>query len=158
LGSEGTFEALSSKVTNDVRPSALLQEMIRLGIASKVSDDDGGETDKVKLCMDALIPKQGSAELLQLFSDNVGDHLAAAVHNLGDGTQPMLEQSIYANNLRPESVAEISALARQIWSDAFQTIVRDATFLSDKDQGNTGADQRLRVGMYFYHGPNLEAK
>ncbi len=157
LGSTGTFEALASKVTNDVRPLALLQEMIRLGVASKVTDYDNAETDKVKLCMEALVPKQGSAELLQLFSDNVGDHLAAAVHNLSRGADPMLEQSIYADNLRPESVAEINALSRKIWTSAFQTIVSNATALSDKDEGQAGANQRLRVGMYFYHGPNLES-
>lgn len=157
LGSTGTFESLASKVTNDVRPLALLQEMIRVGVAIKVTDDDNAETDKVKLCMEALIPKQGSAELLQLFSDNVGDHLAAAVHNLSGGVDPMLEQSIYADNLRPESVAEINALSRKIWTTAFQTIVSNATVLSDKDEGQAGANQRLRVGMYFYHGPNLES-
>jgi hypothetical protein len=156
LGSTGTFESLASKVTNDVRPLALLQEMIRLGVASKVTDDDNAETDKVRLCMEALVPKQGSAELLQLFSDNVGDHLAAAVHNLSRGADPMLEQSIYADNLRPESVAEINALSRKIWTSAFQTIVSNATVLSDKDEGQAGANQRLRVGMYFYHGSNLE--
>jgi hypothetical protein len=156
LGSTGTFESLASKVTNDVRPLALLQEMMRLGVASKVTDDDNAETDKVRLCMEALVPKQGSAELLQLFSDNVGDHLAAAVHNLSGGNDPMLEQSIYADNLRPESVAEINALSRKIWAAAFQTIVSNATVVSDKDEGQAGANQRLRVGMYFYHGPNLE--
>jgi hypothetical protein len=158
LGETGTFDSLASKITNDVRPLALLQEMIRLGVVSKVTDDVNADADKVKLCMDAFVPKEGTSELLQLFSDNVGDHLAAAVHNLSDGSHPMLEQSIYADNLRPESITEMGALARQIWTAAFQTIVRDATVLSDKDKGQAGADQRLRVGMYFYHGPNRESK
>jgi hypothetical protein len=157
LGAAGTFDALACKISNDVRPLALLQEMIRLGVVSKVTDAVNVDSDKVKLCMDALVPKEGSAEMLQLFSDNVGDHLAAAVHNLSGTADPMLEQSIYGNNLRPESVAEITTLARRIWTAAFQTIVRDATVLSDKDEGQAGADQRLRVGMYFYHGPNLES-
>lgn len=28
--------------------------------------------------------------------------------------------------------------------------------LSDEDAGQKGADRRIRVGMYFYHGPNLK--
>jgi hypothetical protein len=87
----------------------------------------------------------------------VGDHLAAAAHNLMGMDPPMLEQSVYADHLRPESVAAMNSLARQIWSKAFHDIVRDATALSDQDQGQTGADQRLRVGMYFYHGPDAPA-
>jgi hypothetical protein len=48
----------------------------------------------------------------------------------------------------------LSALARQIWSNAFHDVVREATALSDQDHGQPGADQRIRVGMYFYHGPD----
>lgn len=92
--------------------------------------------------------------MLQLFSDNVGDHLAAAAHNLKGTNAPMLEQSIYADELSPESVAALRVLARQIWLKAFHEIVRDATVLSDQDRDKPGADQRMRVGMYFYHGPD----
>jgi hypothetical protein len=93
--------------------------------------------------------------MLQLLADNVGDHLAAAAHNLKASAAPMLEQSVYADSLRPESVTTLSTQARQIWSNAFHDVVRDATALSDQDRGQAGADQRIRVGMYFYHGPNL---
>ena len=134
----------------------MLRELIRLGIARRVEPDsnEGEGADQVSLCVEAFVPKQGTAEMLQLFSDNVGDHLAAAAHNLAGGNSPMLEQSIFADSLRPESVAAINTLARQIWSNAFHDIVRDATALSDQDRDQTGADQRLRVGMYFYHEPN----
>jgi hypothetical protein len=94
--------------------------------------------------------------MLQLFSDNVGDHLAAAAHNLKGTNAPMLEQSIYADSLSPESIAAMGTLAREIWSKAFHDIVRNANALSDQDRDQAGADQRMRVGMYFYHGPKLE--
>jgi hypothetical protein len=118
------------------------------------SDPGGG---KVSLCVDAFIPKEGAAEMLQLFADNVGDHLASAAHNLSGTNAPMLEQSVFANSLRPESVAAMNTLARQLWSSAFHDIVRDATALSDQDRGQSGADQRVRIGMYFYHGPDVKA-
>jgi len=127
--------------------------LIRLGVASRTENDPNGG-DKVSLNMDALVPKEGSAEMLQLLADNVGDHLAAAAHNMQANAVPMLEQSVYADSLRPESVATLSALARQIWSNAFHDIVRDATVLSDQDRDQPGADQRIRVGMYFYQGTN----
>ena len=50
----------------------------------------------------------------------------------------------------------METLVRRIWSGAFHDIVRDATELSDQDRGQSDADQRIRVGMYFYRGPNLQ--
>ena len=157
LGGQGTFEALASKVTSDVRSLALLQELIRLGIAIKVTNDQTPGSDLVKLCVDAFVPAEGACEMLQLFSDNVGDHLAAAVHNLSDKSSPMLEQSVYADHLSPQSISAMNALARRLWTEAFQTVVRDATVLSDQDRNQVDGNQRMRIGMYFYHGPDLKS-
>lgn len=152
-GGVGSFEALAASTSNDVHPHTLLREMIRLGIARRVETDANEEVDKVSLCADALVPKEGTAEMLQLFADNVGDHLAAATHNLSGSTSPMLEQSVFADGLRPESVTAMSALARRLWMNAFHDIVSDATTLSNQDRGRPDADRRVRIGMYFYQGP-----
>ncbi len=157
VGGPGSFEALATSASNDVHPHTLLQELIRLGVARRVETDLNGEGGKVSLCVDAFVPKEGAAEMLQLFSDNVGDHLAAAAHNLMGSNVLMLEQSVFADSLRPESVAAINTLARQIWSNAFHDMVRDATALSKQDREQSGANQRVRIGMYFYHGPNVKA-
>jgi len=156
-GGPGTFETLAASVTHDVGPRALLQELVRLGIAARVETDSNAEGEKFSLCVDSFVPKEGAVEMLQLFSDNVGDHVAAAAHNLTGSDDPMLEQSVYVDSLSPESVAAMNDLARQIWLRAFHELVRDATALSDKDSGQPGADQRVRVGMYFYHGPDALA-
>lgn len=153
-GGAGSFEALAAATSNDVHPHTLLRELIRLGVARPVETSPGVIGEQVSLCLEAFVPSQGSAEMLQLFSDNVGDHLAAATHNLTASGTPMLEQSIFADQLSPESVAALNALARQIWTQAFHDIVRNATELSDRDKAQAGADQRMRVGMYFYHGPD----
>ena len=151
----GSFEELAASVSKDVHPRTLLRELIRLGVAhhNEVVSDESGDT--VSLCVDAFVPKQRTAEMLQLFSDNVGDHIAVAVNNLVAEDSPMLEQSVFADNLCPESVAALNHLARQIWAKACHDIVHDATRLFDQDRGLPNADQRIRVGMYFYHGPNL---
>ena len=155
-GSPESFDALAASVSNNVGPHALLQELIRLGVAARVGSDSNAEGGKVCLCENAFVPREGAAEMLQLFSDNVGDHLAAAAHNLMGVSAPMLEQSVFADNLRPESVAAMNTLARKIWLKAFHELVRDATLLSDQDSSQSGADQRVRIGMYFYHGPKVE--
>ena len=156
VGGPGSFEALAASVSSDVHPHTLLRELIRLGVADCVDTGSDGEGEKVSLCTQALVPRKGAAEMLQLFSDNVADHLAAATHNLRQSSAPMLEQSVFADDLRPESVAAMNALARQIWLRAFHEIVRDATRLCEQDRGQGGADQRVRIGMYFYHGPKVK--
>lgn len=151
-GGPGSFEALAVSVSSDVHSHTVLQELTRLGVARRTEGEPDGSGDKVSLCVDAFVPKEGAAEMLQMFADNVGDHICAATHNLTDGRPAMLEQSVYANGLTPESVAALSALARQIWSSAFREFARKATVLDRKDKGQPGADQRIRFGMYCYRG------
>lgn len=155
-GGPGTFEALATSVSSDVHPSTLLRELIRLGIAASVDSDLQAHGDRVRLNGQAFVPKEGTAEMLQVFSDNVGDHLAAATNNLRQSGPPMLEQSVFADHLRPESVARLNALAREIWLRAFHEVVRDATALCAQDLDADGADRRVRFGMYFYHGPDVQ--
>jgi hypothetical protein len=155
-GGPGTFEALAASVSNDVHPRTVLQELVRLGVAEIVEGASEDADDRIRLCADAFVPKDGAPEMLQLLSDNVGDHLAAAVQNVIGSKPAMLEQSIFADSLRPQSAEQMNALARKIWQGAFHQIVRKATALSDQDAGQDGADQRIRVGMFFYHGPNLK--
>ena len=156
-GGAGTFEALAASVSNDVHPRTVLQELVRLGVAEFVAGPSDSADDQIRLCADAFVPKDGAAEMLQLLSDNVGDHLAAAVQNVLGATPAMLEQSIYADNLRPQSVDRMNALARKAWQAAFHEIVGKATALRENDAGQEGADQRIRVGMYFYHAPDHKA-
>lgn len=153
-GDAGSFEDLAASVSNDVHPRTLLQELVRLGVVELVGGASGNADDRVRLCMDAFVPPEGTPEMLQLLSDNVADHLAAAVQNVLGAAPPMLEQSIYADNLRPQSVERMQALARKTWQAAFHEIVRKATTLREDDAGQAEADQRIRIGMYFYHEPD----
>lgn len=156
-GGAATFETLAMAVSRDVHPQTVLQEMLRLGVVEKVKPKSSDSADRYRLCVDAFVPEAGSAELLQLFADNVSDHLAAASSNLKRTDAPMLEQSVFADSLSPKSVEVMNALARQIWMKVFHEIVREATALSEQDQGQSGSDQRVRIGMYLYHGPDTKA-
>ncbi|OGA20174.1 MAG: hypothetical protein A3G25_12690 [Betaproteobacteria bacterium RIFCSPLOWO2_12_FULL_63_13] len=149
-GTGGSFEELAKIVSKDVHPRALLQELIRLDVVRP--DKTEGGVEQLALRADAFVPTAGRAEMLQLFSDNVGDHIATAVHNLAGG-DPMLEQAVYAEGLRPASVESLRTLARDIWLKAFRTFAREATKLYRRDKGRQDADQRVRFGMYCYRGP-----
>lgn len=157
VGGAGTFEALATAVSKDVHPQTLLQELLRLGVVERVKAKPNDSVDKYRLRVNAFVPPAGSAELLQLFADNVADHLAAASSNVRQTKPPMLEQSVYADSLSPKSVMAMNDLARQIWMKAFHEIVPEATALREQDHGLGDADQRIRIGMYMYQGPNAKA-
>jgi hypothetical protein len=155
-GGAETFETLATAVSRDVHPQTILQEMIRLGMVERIEATSTNDDYKFRLRMNAFVPETGSAELLKVFADNVADHAAAASSNLRRSTPPMLEQSVFADCLRPASVAVMDDLARKIWMRAFHEIVREATDLSERDQGHSDASQRIRIGMYMYHGPDTK--
>lgn len=156
-GSVGSFESLAAAVSNDVHSHTLLQELMRLGVVRRVEPRAPGSGDRVELCVDAFVPSKSAADMLQLLSDNVGDHLAAAVHNVVTTEAPMLEQSMFADELTPKSAAAIGALAREIWEKAVRDLVRQAAAASAQDAQRRDAHQRVRVGMYFYRAPQGEA-
>ncbi len=153
-GGRGSFEELAGAVSKDVHPRALLQELIRLGVVRKI--EAPGDEEGLELCADAFVPTEGRAEMLQVFSDNAGDHIATAVNNLTGG-DPMLEQAVYADGLRPASAEALRAMAREIWMKGFREFAREATRLYRRDKGLPDADQRVRFGMYCYRGPATRA-
>jgi len=135
-----------------VHSRTLLEELVRLGVVTIVNEGEEVSSQRLRLSADGFVPKEGIAEMLQLFADNVGDHMATAVQNI-KGNDPLLEQSVYANKLSPQSAEKLNALSRQIWAKAFHEIVTEATKLCREDEASPDANQRVRLGMYYYKGP-----
>lgn len=150
-GLSGSFDALAASVSSDVHPRTLLQELLRLGVVQPA--DPAAGDDRYKLCVDAFVPKSGIEEMLRLFAASTKDHIAAAAHNIAGRGAPMLEQSVFADELRPQSAEELSNLARKIWARAFHEVATEATRLYQSDKGKPDANQRVRFGMYCYKGP-----
>ncbi|MEO8328891.1 MAG: DUF6502 family protein [Candidatus Nanopelagicales bacterium] len=144
-GSGRTFEALCRELSNDVHPRAILDELLRLG---QVSVQD----DKVLLVADSYVPAVRLDEMTALFSANAADHIAAAVRNLTTAAPKFLEQSIYADGLMPDSASELHVHARAAWARAFETFVRRARKLVDRDAAKDGT-HRVRFGAYFFGEP-----
>ena len=150
VGPSGSFEELATSVSNDVHPRTVLDELLRLGVVEPVGDDTDATPSRLRLCTAAFVPKEGYAEMLQLFADNVGDHIATATHNIAGINAPLLEQSIFADGLSNESAEALGSLARKLWAGVFRETVDAATQFTKQDQGQAGADERVRIGMYFY--------
>jgi Family of unknown function (DUF6502) len=143
-----SFEALSRSITQDVRPRAVLESMIRLELV-KINADD-----KIELLSHELIPSRAVGKMLDLLRDNTRDHLNAAVNNTLGGQPAFLEQSIYANGLTAKSSEKIHQAIRKRWLTLTQGVVptiqraidEDAKVIDSAEQEST----RIRVGLYFY--------
>ncbi len=141
------FDELVAEVSRDVRPRAVLDELERLGIVRR--DGNG------RICLErrAFVPDRDFVRQTFYLGRNVHDHLAACVHNMEGGDRPMLERAVYYAGLRPESVAELRAMAEDAGARLLEDLNRRALELQRADAGHSGADRRMRFGCYWYDGP-----
>jgi Family of unknown function (DUF6502) len=143
-----SFDELAHAVTTDVRPRALLESLLRLGL---VKQDESGV---VALGDTRLVPSAAQERLLDLFRDNLRDHLSAGVANTLGTSPAFLEQSIYANGLTPDSANKFHVALRKRWLTLTQGLVPQIQRSIDEDRvvlkDSQLPSQRIRIGLYFY--------
>ena len=143
-----SFDALVQQVSLDVRPRAVLDEMMRLGVVT-----DGPEG--VALSGDGLAPRQGFKEMSQLFAANVHDHLAAAAANL-QGQGNFLEQAVYVDQITADSAQALQKVSVAAWREALRAVMPQARERFEADAQATLAGMprhRARFGVYFFSEP-----
>ncbi len=138
------FDDLVASVSKDVRPRAILDEWLRLGMVSRNAQGE--------ICLDrkAFVPAKDFAEQAFFMGRNVHDHLAACAHNLLQEGEPMLERSVYYDRLTPHSVAHLRELARREGEALLQKLNAEALHRQQHDAGAPDAQQRMRFGVYWY--------
>lgn len=142
-GGEVSFEALVAGISKDIRSRAVLDEWLRLGMASL------NQQDEVVLNVESCVPREGIEEKTHYLAHNLHDHAAAAVHNLLGEGEPWLERSVHYDALLPASIAELSELARHQGMDLLQMLNRSALALEQRD-AQARPTQRFTCGVYFY--------
>jgi hypothetical protein len=142
-----SFSSLAYSISSDLKPRPILDELVRLGMVTV----DGEEN--VTLNVEAFVPPKDADERNFFLGENVGDHLAAGVHNLSGGDPPFLDQAVYSDDLSPESANALLHLSREQWSEVLRVVVRRTAELEAKDKAAGRATHRINVGMYFYSEP-----
>lgn len=139
------FTSLVAEVTKDVGARAVLDELVRLGVADM--RDDG----HVVLKSGAFVPKSGLRESFHFLAANVTDHLASAVHNLAPGrTEPLLlEQSAFSLDLSAPQAKQLQERARRLWATALHQFLQSAAVAEQRSQADSGPRHRVRFGVYF---------
>jgi hypothetical protein len=147
LGAAPSFEALANSVNRDVRPRALLEELVRLGLA-RVHEDD-----HVSLTDEHFVPSHDEGQMLDFLSANAGDHLHAAVENIVQhGTVRHLEQALFADELTAESIAVLRPQANTQWKALVRALIPKVQQRLDHDKADASQprNQRVRIGMFMY--------
>lgn len=142
-----SFASLAYSISSDLKPRPILDELVRLGMVALDAEEN------VTLNVAAFVPPKDADERNFFLGENVGDHLAAGVHNLSGGDPPYLDQAIYSDDLSPESVNALLHLSREQWAEVLQVVVRRTAELEAKDRAAGRATHRINVGMYFYAEP-----
>jgi hypothetical protein len=143
-GNTLSFDDLVRAVTTDHRPTAVFDELERLGLIAV-------EGDNVRLVTSDLFSAVDRQDKLARPSENIEDHIAAAVANIIEPSPKFLEQSILSDELSEASAATLHALARDEWQRTFNTVIEKAVALEADDAKHSRVTKtRMRVGVYFY--------
>jgi hypothetical protein len=143
---EPSFNALVESWSKDIRPRAVLDELLDLGVAHL--DPEG----RVCLRVEGFVPEEGFAEKAFYFGRSVRDHIDAAAHNLLGGRPALFERCVYYESLSEESARELEELSGRLAMEVLQTVNRRGSALKRRDAGRAGRLYRITLGAYFFRG------
>ncbi len=140
------FDELVRSVTTDHRPSAILDELTRLGYI------EFDEERNLVLQPRPFLPSRELEDRLISLGESTVDHLNAAVTNiLVEKPNFFLDRFIFADELSEASAEELHQNAKAQWKIVQEDTVRRATKLEARDvEQQQPTKTRIRVGMYFY--------
>jgi hypothetical protein len=146
LGPAPSFETLAQTVTRDVHPRSLLDELLRLKLATL---DEAADT--VALQRGGFVPRGDRTRMLGFLADNVGDHLRAAVGNLQADGSRHFEQALFADGLSADSVRRLRGLIGPQWKALLESLV-PLLEQSVRADAELPADDkhRVRIGLYAF--------
>ena len=145
----GGFGTLVAGVSRDVRPKAVLDELLRLGV---LDDTEAG----LVLARSGFAPGAGFDEALWLSAQNLHDHAAAVLANLtGPRLRPggYLEQAVFVDEITAESAERLHDVSVEAWRRAFALVMAEAQSRFDADAATATPEarrHRARFGVYFY--------
>jgi hypothetical protein len=148
-GPRPSFESLAQEVTRDVHPRALLEELLRLKLATH-----DAARDSVTLARADFVPRSDPQRMLQWLAANVGDHLEGAVDNVMGGEPRHADQAVAADGLTAASVAQVRPLLHAHWQQLTDELVPLLERLVEQDAQRATPDNpnhhRVRFGLYGF--------
>ena len=111
-----SFESLATAVSKDVRPRAILDELLRLGLAAVDAND------RVSLNLDAFAPQRGTEELLYFFGENPSASAPRSTTRLS-ATSPTCRPTSSTSFAAPSPARSFCPPRKLSWSSAISPTV-----------------------------------
>ena len=140
-GEAASFEALVQSISKDIRPRAVLDELLAREVVTEEADG------QLRVHADRLVLNQGLASLAEYLGMNVQDHLAVAVHNLSQEGDAQLDRCVHYHGVSEQVANQLQTLARGQAMQALTTVNNAAQQLI-KEKKNRGS-YRFNFGAYF---------
>lgn len=157
-GGAAGFDALVASVSKDVRPRAVLDEMLRLGLVAETPAAEGGEADAVVALVDAAATPADGDRQIALFAENLSDHAETGVGNLlaEPGAPRRLERAVFYDHLSGASIEALERAARDKGQVVLEELNALAAQLQARDVAEGAGASRFRFGVYFHAAPQHE--
>jgi len=145
-----TFDDLVEAIVHqDIRPRVVLDELLRLDVASL--DSEG----RVRLTTGAFTPDKGLEEKLFFFGKNLQDHICAGVHNLEGRKPPFFDRSVYYDQLSRESLDTLTDMCNKLGMQTLVSVNQKALELQNEDKKREATQEnaaryRMNFGIFHY--------
>ena len=142
-----SFMKLARKVTGDLAPRILLDEMVRSGAA------EIRPGDVVVLKGDAYVPKMAPAEKLQILAEDPAELVETILRNiLVEERERLLQRKVYFDNLGSDAAKRIRAEMRREGERFLRRMNRLlARYDRDRNPKAPGGERHYAgLGVYFF--------
>ncbi len=145
-----SFAQLVEDIGPEVRARSVLDGLIAAGLVEPQADG------QYRLSASAYLPEANSTESIGFLAANVGDHLAAAIHNISAPADARFFERAFFDDA--VSAATVQALQEKVQDEGMALLrgmvgVSDLVDRSDAETGTVLGDagkQRVRIGLYCY--------
>ncbi|HLA74486.1 MAG TPA: DUF6502 family protein [Gammaproteobacteria bacterium] len=138
-----SFENLVRDTKADMRPKAILDELLHAGVAET---DPQGNVRLLRTAYVSALPR----DKLAFLGDNVGDHLQSALHNISTPQEPLLERAVYYDAIPVEALESLRPAMFRLGDQLLRQIYEQLLPLEKEDGDTTQQTRRVRLGVYYY--------
>lgn len=147
---EPSFEELVRAVSKDIRPRAVLDEWVRLGIVEVTGDG------RLKLNVKVFVPSNSLPDKANVIANIVSDHISASVHNLLGEGEPFFDRRVRVEGLAPEAMDTLRQLVHERGNAFLQEINAAAAKLASSE--TEGPTHRMSIGLFEYQERDSDEK
>ena len=144
-----SFMKLARKVTADLAPGVLLDELLRSGAVTQ-------RDQLLVLTSEAYVPKRDAAEKLQILGEDPPELIETILRNIfAEGPELLLQRKVYYDNLGSHAAKRVRAAMRREGERFLRRVNRLlGQYDRDRNPKAAGGDRYYAgMGVYFFETP-----